>query len=204
MSTRKQGKKKAKPPVILEDLIKLFFCEEYIEDFHCSKCQKKTMIKKSYRIVKQPEILVLSLKRFEYYPKIRKINRQIVMNSPDLDLRRYIHKKSLETEGIHPEQVESGVLGREKSIFQVQKNLNPAKSDISPLTYELRSYIEHHGRMNKGHYVSYVKQQDGTDNEQWFLKNDDEVFLVENHDRYLEEANKYVYSIFYQIKKTHL
>jgi uncharacterized UBP type Zn finger protein len=203
LSSQKDQKKKKKEPVPLKDLIEMFFSEEYIEDFNCSKCKKKVIIKKTYRIVKQPEILIISLKRFEYYPKIKKINRSILINTDDLDLRKYFHKGSTESP-IIPNQVESGVLGREKSFFKVQKHLDPKKSDLSACTYEMRAYIEHHGNMNKGHYVSYVKQSDDTDQENWFLKNDDSVYLVKMHHEYLKQSNKYVYSIFYQLQKTHL
>jgi uncharacterized UBP type Zn finger protein len=196
-----QSKKVKKEALELTELIEMFFSEEYIEDYNCSNCKKKTIIKKFFRIVKFPEILVISLKRFEFYPRIRKIKKNVKIGSSNIDLRKYVHKNSNESNPITPVQVQSNVMNNEKPIFFVHKNLNPGDSDMEQNLYSLRGYIEHHGNMNKGHYIAFMKQMIDSEKEQWLLKNDDEVYVVENHENYLKVDNRTVYSLFYQTEK---
>lgn len=189
-------------PILLTELIEAFFSEEYIEDYNCSNCKKKTIIRKIYKIIKQPEILIISLKRFEFYPKIRKIKRSIIMGSPEVDLRKYIYSNLVsEQAGLTPNQVQSNVVDQKPQTFFSNKHIFAEDSDLDQNMYQLKAYIEHHGKMNKGHYVSFVKKTHDLEHEEWLLKNDDSVFTVVNHGNYLQEKNEAVYSMFYQMEK---
>ena len=198
-------KKKDKTPVLLTDLIDMFFSEEYIEDYTCSNCQERTMIKKMYKIIFQPNILVISIKRFVYYPRIKKFNRRIIINTEDLDLLKYAYKTKKDAKNVSKSsnQVESNIIQSQKPINFIHKNLNLDNPDRMECTYKIRSYIEHSGNMNKGHYYSIIKQK-VEDEEVWLCKNDDEVKIVKDHDNYLQGNNKNVYSLFYKINKKKL
>ena len=194
--------KKKKEPILLTKLIESFFSEEYIEDYKCSNCKRKTIIRKIYKIIKQPEILIISLKRFEFYPKIKKIRRSVVMGTQEVDLRKYIYSNIVSQDrGLTPNQVQSNVVNDDSPAFFSGKHIFAEDSDLDQNVYQMKAYIEHHGKMNKGHYVSFIKRKIDHETEEWLLKNDDSVYSVINHANYLQEKNETVYSIFYQMEK---
>lgn len=86
----KKQKKPKKRAISLTHLVDGFFQNEYVEDFKCGHCKEQVMIKKFNKIIRLPKILVVSLKRFVFYPKMKKINRPIFLGKNTLQLEKHI------------------------------------------------------------------------------------------------------------------
>jgi ubiquitin C-terminal hydrolase len=199
----------AYPDIFLKNLIEDFFEEEYICDFRCSHCNEKTMIRKQYRILKEPEILRLTIKRFINFPKMKKISRPIFIDKEEFDLKPFLFKY---------DNICQSLIDIEESLFESKverKNPNLSYNNsesfnrsisLRKMDYELMSYIEHMGTLNEGHYVAFIKDSDlnkskNSKNENWIAMNDDRVFEVKNHSRKLIMYNTSIYSIFLKKKR---
>lgn len=210
------------PKTFLDDLITDFFEEDYVKDYQCSFCKKRALIRKTYKVLKEPEILILFFKRFIYYPKIMKIKRPIVFRDYEFDMEAYLYR---------PEQFHNSISKIYESNTNVVSEVKPP--DISynnsisfnrsmgqkRSQYEMVAYIEHSGSIDKGHYVCFNKNEEFLDKRRkkknqeeeeldvqndifqtWFLQNDQKTYLVKNHDSKMTMYNTDVYSIFYRRK----
>lgn len=55
-----------KDTIDIDDCIKEFFKDEFIDGYACQKCKKKGPTHRKFLIYKAPRILVIQLKRFEF------------------------------------------------------------------------------------------------------------------------------------------
>ena len=202
-------RQEAFPDVYLEELIREFFEEDYIDDYACGHCGKRSMIKKQYQILQEPEVMRVTLKRFVSFPRMCKIRRPIFIEKEEFDFKPYLYKY---------DNICKSLINIEESLFESKaerRNLsvsynNPESFNRSislrKVEYEMASYIEHSGTLHKGHYVAFVKEMNAEGGrkcgeDQWMVKNDDKVYLVQNHSRKLVLYNQAVYSFFFKKKK---
>lgn len=206
MSTQRQ---EAFPDVFLEELIQDFFEEDYVGEYRCCHCAQLTMIKKQYQILQEPEVMRVTLKRFVSFPQMRKILRPIFIEKEEFDFKPFLYKydnicKSLID--IDESLFESKVEKRNMNISYNNADSFNRSISLRKVEYELASYIEHTGTLHKGHYVAFVKDSNvggrsDSGEGQWMVKNDDKVYLVQNHSRKLVLYNQAVYSFFLKKKK---
>jgi ubiquitin C-terminal hydrolase len=157
--------------VPLESLIDNFFKSERIEDFLCEGCKKKSDIIKSQEIFRFPEVLMIFIKRFVFHPKPKKLSNSIQIDSQYLDLADYLYADESSPQG--------------KKFVQKEKKRGK---------YKLKSFIEHYGEINYGHYVAYCHNEDLG---KWALYNDNKTRLIEDEKSILETGSN-VYAMFYE------
>lgn len=203
------------PDILLSDLIKDFFEPDYVKDYFCFQCRKKSTIKKSIYILQEPEILLISLKRFIYEPKPMKVNRPIFIYKDEVDLSEFLFdpEKFLNVEtNLYDSEVSSGRRVNPEMTYNNSISFNRSIAQRSS-TFEMTGYVEHIGGLKKGHYVSFVRNDviqgtikgaDASVEKGWFLVNDEKIYKVENHSRKLIMYNPSVYSIFYKKKRNNL
>jgi hypothetical protein len=211
--TLKRGRldatQEAYPDLFLDDLIKEFFAEEYISDYQCQFCHKNSIIKKQYKILKEPEVLRITLKRFVNFPKIKKITRPIFIKQENFNLKPYLFNYG---------GIDDSVVDMDQSLFESNveaRNNNASYScpqsfnrsiSLRKADYEIASYIEHFGNINQGHYVSFIKDssigsfKNSVEKDSWIVLDDDKVYRIKEHSRKLLMYNKTVYSIFLKRK----
>lgn len=197
----------AYPDIFLNELIQEFFSEEYICEYRCQFCKKKTIIRKQYKILKEPEILKITLKRFVHFPKMKKINRPVFLGQENFDLKPFLYNY---------ENVCQSVADFDLFESNVERN-NPNASYSNPksfnrsistrkVDYEISSYIEHFGTMDQGHYVAFIKDsnigswKENRPEDSWILMDDHKVYHIKDHARKMLMYNKTVYSIFLKRK----
>ena len=121
---------KAKPQVSIESCLEAYTEEEVMnapDAFYCNKCQTHRPVKKTIRLFRSPEILVLHLKRFSFSSVRRnKITSTIAFPETGLNLRPYFAPDA------EMEDEDPGVV------------------------YELTGMVNHMGSLNGGHYTAYV------------------------------------------------
>ena len=157
--------------ISLDTLLDNYFKRETVTDFFCENCKKKGEIIKKEEIIKFPETLVVNLKRFEFFSFERKLENRVGILE-EIDLGRFF----VGCEG----------LGKESSAF-VKKSRKKGR-------YRLKSFIEHTGRINHGHYVSYCFEEKlGV----WLLFNDKRVSIPID-DNFFEGCDVGVYMLFYE------
>jgi len=85
----------------LSKCLESFTSEVQVAEYLCSKCKKKGKSKRRVMIWKQPEILVIQLKRFihDKSGNLEVLKSNVEFPSVDLDLQPYTHKESRETRG---------------------------------------------------------------------------------------------------------
>ena len=156
----------------IEELITNFFKNEKIKDFFCKNCGKKNEIEKTQKIIKYPKILIILIKRFQYFPNPKKISKKINFEKK-LNLKNfYFNFKN--------EKNKKG-----KKIFLKEKEKG---------IYNLNGIINHFGNLNFGHYKSICKIKNFNT---WIEFND--MFLNEmDFDKVKEENGENVYILFYE------
>lgn len=157
--------------VPLENLINNFFKSERIEDFSCEGCGQKSDIMKNQEIFRFPEILIIFIKRFVFYPKPKKLSNSIEIQDPYLDLAEYLHQGSSTPQG--------------KKFVQKEKKRG---------RYRLKGFIEHHGEIDYGHYIAYCCDEDSN---KWTQFNDNKTRSYENS-QFLFDTGSNVYVMFYE------
>lgn len=83
-------------PVSLTNCLELFTCEVIVHEYFCSKCKKKGRAKRRVTLWKQPEILVIQLKRFvhDQYGNLEALKDEVSFPLHGLDLQNFTHKES--------------------------------------------------------------------------------------------------------------
>ncbi len=147
-----------------------FFKDEIIDDYRCEKCNKINKISKSFEIVKFPEILIVFVKRFLFYPYMKKLKNRINFSNPVLDLRDFYIDY----------QEESSKVGTE--YFNKQKRSSK---------FRLKGFINHYGEVNYGHYTAICKG----DGDEWIKFNDKKISL--KNESILNLSESQVYMLFY-------
>ena len=167
--TKKQAELKKNRRISLEHLIEGFFLEDFIEDFRCSHCKKQSMIKKTSRIIRMPQILIVTLKRFVFYPKMRKIHRPIFMSTHKINLKKHAFNP-LSGRGKFGASYEFSQkfrgLPKEAEIYKSIIS-NTCFGDSIPslegnfkADFDLNGYIEHTGNMDNGHYIAFSRVEE--------------------------------------------
>ena len=81
-------------PTTLHECFEAFCKEEIMKDenqYFCSTCNERQNAKKTLKICKLPDILIITLKRFKYSSHYsRKINRTVSFPMTDFDVRRFV------------------------------------------------------------------------------------------------------------------
>ena len=133
----------------LNDCLK-FFCEEELLNnenmWYCNKCKKHKKAKKQIKLYKMPKYLIIQLKKFE--------NKVGFFNN--------INEKKKEVFIKYP------INNLDLSDFienEEQKKYN----------YDLYAVIQHHGKINEGHYTAICNINDN-----WVLYNDSQLFKMDN------------------------
>ena len=160
----KQKELKKSRRISLSHLIEGFFLEDFIEDFRCSHCKKQGMIKKTSRIIRMPEILIVTLKRFVFYPQMRKIHRPIFMHNHKINLKQHaFNPRSGRGKFGASYEFSQKFQGRPKEA-EIYKSIisNTCFADEIPSLhgnfkpdFNLNGYIEHTGNMDNGHYIAF-------------------------------------------------
>lgn len=75
----------------LQELLKNYFSKEYIEDYKCECCQKKSKFEKTTTILKYPEVLILVFNIFNVVGQdfIQKLQKNIEVPLYDLNLKGF-------------------------------------------------------------------------------------------------------------------
>ena len=148
--------------ISLDDCFNEFFKEETIDDYcKCECCKFKTKVTRQFRINRFPKILIIQLKRFEFnknFTGMKKISTPVSYPENDLNLDEYV------SEYIH-----------QKFTFD------------KPI-YNLYAVNIHHGRINFGHYISFIKNNY---NLKWNCYNDENYYQINNPN------NDNAYLLFY-------
>ena len=88
----------------LENILQRNFQPEIFKDdsaLQCEKCQKKCAAAKRTRIIQVPQVLIITLKRFEYdatLGNIRKIDREILYNESGVSLPLQVSEVAVKME----------------------------------------------------------------------------------------------------------
>lgn len=159
------------PPI--DDLIVNYFKDENIEDFKCEHCGKKSDVIKSHNILKFPEILIVLIKRFVFFPQHRKLDQKIDFTDEELDLTDFYCDYSKEKTHLG------------KKFFKGEKKKG---------LYNLKGFINHFGDIDYGHYTAccYLEDED-----EWYHFNDKKVSRIRERVVKKESAEN-VYVLFYE------
>lgn len=150
------------------DLVWNYFKDEVIEDYHCDKCKQKTRIKKTQRIFKFPEILLVFIKRFRFFPEMEKIASLVEVPKEIFDLGDFIYG--------------------EQKLSQTTKEFLLEQKEHS--AYQLIGLIEHYGSIDFGHYVSICLDELS---QNWVLFNDEKTSNVDpKKDVFVANSDIYV------------
>lgn len=203
------------PDVFLSELVKDFFAPDYVKDYFCFHCRQKSTVKKSLFILQEPEVLLLSLKRFVSEPQPVKVHRPVFIYKDVLDLGEYLFRPEAFLD-VALDLHDSGVASRRRPNAEVTYNdsvsFNRSIMQRGTL-FEMTGYVEHVGDLSRGHYVAFVrndviqgkmKVRDESVEHEWFLVNDQKVYRVKDHAKKLQMYNAAVYSIFYKKKRSTL
>lgn len=169
---------KQSTPVRLDDCIKLFMAEEFLDGDNkptCSKCKEKRRCSKRYTIERLPKVLVIHLKRFLKVRYNNKINLNVDYPIENLDMSKYF------SSNIDPESLDSP-----------QINSNSHSYNVNCL-YDLHSISLHSGTESSGHYIAYSKNPY---NKKWYCFNDSMVREIGYNS--LQDSSAYI--LFYQLK----
>lgn len=162
----------------LEKLIENYFKVEQIEDFKCSSCKRKCTIEKRSMIWTFPYTLFVYLKRFELYPKVSKKMDKVMIPSSKLNLMK--HKQTIKSD--------------REMLTNVPKWADERAFNFGE--YNLVGYIEHHGKINSGHYIAFVDNGNT-----WNLYNDEKVSKIKAIDREdpFSTGSSEIYILAYEI-----
>ena len=126
---------------------------------------------KDHQVVTCPKILIVMIKRFVYFPQPQKLSNKIELAGDQLSLEPFMLKSREKTPS-------KGLPG------------SPLKGQ-----YKLKSFIEHFGHINGGHYVAYGLSEKA---DKWVLFNDSQTRPL-NSDKMIMDCGGYVYSLFYEL-----
>ena len=133
----------------LSDCLK-FFCEEELLNnenmWYCNNCKKHKRAKKQIKLYKMPKYLIIQLKKFE--------NKIGFFNNIDEQKKEVFIK--------YP------VNNLDLSDFIENEEQKKYK-------YDLYAVIQHHGKINEGHYTAICNINDN-----WVLYNDSQLYKMDN------------------------
>lgn len=145
-------------PKDLEDLIQNYFREEEVDDFNCGSCKKRGIHIKKCRIWSFPKTLFIYIKRFEYYPVMKKLKDKVKLENQKIRLTGY-RQKIVDIE--HDLKLRKSLAGKSGSTGD----------------YNIHGYVEHYGEINCGHYIAYaVNERDS----KWWRYDDSKVHRMDS------------------------
>jgi ubiquitin carboxyl-terminal hydrolase 2/21 len=157
----------------ISELIKNYFSKEKISNFICEKCKKNTTLVKKVKIIKFPEILIILIKRFTFFPEKRKIKNHIDFSNKKFSLSNLYIKYENEKEKIA------------QCFFSSEKLKG---------NYKLMNFINHYGDIDIGHYSAICFNSSIS---KWIHFNDQKVSAY-NHSNIIHQSSSYVYILFYE------
>ena len=170
---------------IYESLDK-YILEDNIDDFYCSRCEKKVILKRSSLLASLPNILIIHLNRIIINIEDgnqKKINSRLEFPK-ELDLKKYCLENNIEEED----------------------NIYKKKDEY--YKYNLKGVNIHKGNAEGGHYISIIR----VNKDKWYQFDDSKVteYDINNleEDCYgglkrdtKQEKEKSAYLLFYELSK---
>lgn len=155
----------------IKEALELFIQGEMLEGdnaYYCERCDKKIDTLKRCCIKKLPNMLILSLKRFEF--DLETLTRY-KLNSyceyyDELDMKDYCQETLAKKELLKKMQEEKLTY---EMLTEDQKAVHDYSLPENYYNYKLKGTVVHYGTAEAGHYYSYIKER-GTD--KWFEFND--------------------------------
>ncbi|KAI9138665.1 hypothetical protein BKA69DRAFT_1040757 [Paraphysoderma sedebokerense] len=146
----------------LEDCLNSFFSTELLqgqEQYKCERCKVNTDTEKTLRLMKAPEILVITLKRFRHDSYFTS-----KIGTHDLDIKPFMKskdkKKSKKSIGLGSPLKN----GRSKQSTSTSEDIETDEDEFidrlrqsQSTKYDLFALINHHGGLGGGHYVTYAR-----------------------------------------------
>lgn len=183
--------------VTLEDCLDAFAKEENIPEAYCSKCKDFRIQTKRMSLWRNPPVVIIHLKRFQFTQHMRrKLRDLVVFPLEGLDLSRIMAKEAREQQQQRAKEtgsIDGGdtVTTDDESASKHQESKNSDDDDNKQnQLYDLYAVVHHHGALSGGHYVASLKSEiDG----QWRVFNDAQVFEIHNRD--VVDASAYM--LFY-------
>lgn len=163
----------------------------------CPKCKDTSRLSKSLQIWRNPPVLVLQLKRFQFDRHTRrKLNTKVDFPIDGLDIRPYICSGRLVETDTSSNSSNTTLFPPVKKVVQSEELtvdfLSRNHSVSSCTIYDLYSVIHHVGALGGGHYVNTVRV--GSDD--WYCLNDNLVTKVDNPSQDIS-CNSSAYLLFY-------
>lgn len=122
-----------KSMILLEDLIKSFTDEEFLQNYTCQSCKSQVTAIKQLKINRSPKILIFQLKRFAFQLKNKGKQTKVISQKSDKLIK-------------FKEMIDIQPFCSEKRSGSSDKNL-----------YKLFSICNHNGRLESGHYTCIAK-----------------------------------------------
>ena len=141
--------------------------------YYCEKCDKKVSTLKRTCIKRLPKHLIMVLKRFEFdYNYMQKLKVNDYCEFPES-----INMEPYTQEGL--KRREEQAKRDEKKEEDEEPPLEP-KYPLELYDYKLSGVLVHSGVADGGHYYSFIKDRELTDEERWYEFNDE---LVKDFDK---------------------
>lgn len=162
-------------------------------DYTCRKCEAQQTATKRLSLSRLPPVLPLHLKRFSHSKNAStKLDTKIKFPLT-IDLSRYGSGSKSGTKLDTTATADADPDGDDEDEVKTKGDAAQQARAVAPKpVYELSAVIQHKGKMDSGHYVSFSRA-----NDEWFMFDDSKVVLVEESDVLNSEA----YMLFYVIAR---
>eukprot|EP01039_Chlorochromonas_danica_P006457 gene6457-7121_t len=141
--------------ISLHDCLGYFTISEQLsQKMFCPKCNADQLFQKQLSIFQSPDLLILHLKRFDFMRQ-KKINDFVRFPIDGLDLSAF-----------------------RTSTLEAENDQDPSDSDL----YNLQGLVCHSGSLHQGHYISYVRKEDGQGGSSWLRCDDERISFVSEAD----------------------
>lgn len=170
-------------------LDKYFNIEIMDNDYKCDKCNTTNSCNKLKKyLMTKPNDIMIYLKRFNFDPSTMNMtkNNTTIKYPFILNLSKYYIQNITNITFTNPNNTNPISTNPSTYSIDLENNNDNENVTVEPninvnLTYKLSSVICHKGRLNYGHYYSFICKNDTrTNNDIWYLCNDDTVQQVDN------------------------
>ncbi|ERT02126.1 ubiquitin carboxyl-terminal hydrolase 8 [Sporothrix schenckii 1099-18] len=141
----------------MADLLAQYCSADLLDEYKCDQCRRIDTTEKRVRLVRLPDILCVSFRRFqgnEHYG-FRKNNTAVVFPINGLDMTPYTMQGITAPE----DQAADGIFVDGPSRTEQQF--------CAPFIYDCYAVIVHSGTLKSGHYRSFIKDEGAADANQW-------------------------------------
>lgn len=160
-SVDKESAKSLDTKVPLSACMDKFTEKEKLDGMKCPKCAKVDCMHKSFTIWRQPPILIIQLKRFQYtHTSRRKLHQPVDFPLDNLDLSNYsatVPVPASQSSSQSYSKVTDGVDDANVTTGGTSSTAPPTVTAAVPPKYNLYSVIHHVGSLGGGHYVNTVR-----------------------------------------------